>query len=1001
MVGAVYNVFPAPATMSMKSFDDQRGPYMSVSKLPAQPPERAWTFVDELRSPLWTRHAWPARDAARNESDLRRGVRLLPGFPDSRGLLRTAYADLGQFLAAGGIRQDGPFGIETAFAETPCFEAFRMEVTPAACRILAADTEGIRRGIIFLEDEMLRRGGPFLPRGTVIRKPAIRTRLSRCFYGPINRPPKSKDELVDDVDYYPDEYLNRLAHDGVNALWMTIHFFQTVPSKIIPQYGRNAAPRLEKLRRIVGKCARYGIRIYPFCIEPAALTLPHPELAAAAAAHPDLLGHAGAFCTSTDKGRAYLEEATRTLFTEVPGLGGLVVIPVGERRTHCYSMPLDRNTCPRCSKRAPWDVLSEALATLARGMHSVDPTAELVAWPYSQRICWGERNTVKAAGCMPREIILQHNYETAGWNRQLGRRRRAWDYWLSYVGPSDIFRRCARAAVSHGVRISAKLQVGCSHEVATTQVVPAPGLLFRKYREMRRLGVSAAMHSWYFGSYPSVMTRAAGELSFSPFPVARHAFLLSLAQREWGGHARQVARAWEWFERGYSQYPTAHVFGYFGPMHDGPVWPLHLVPRRLPLAPTWQIGYPPSGDHIAQCVTNGFTLREMLVLCKRMAERWDQGVRILKRLRRHYLRQPERLKDIGVAVALGLQFRSGYNILRFYSLREQLAEAPQPAKRQRLLRGMADIVREEMAVSRALVPLAESDSRLGFHSEAEGYKYYPALLEWRIRQLRQLLRQEFPAVARQAALPAPLFPEYTGESPAGPVYACQQVRHAAMGDQRASARAWAEAPRAECAQWLRSAFDQARWLKCAYDSQAHHPVSEEDRQGRATAWRALWDPHHLHIAVVCSRGAIGDFRDNRLRIALEACRTEPMICLDFTPDGEAQCGPEGQMMSLSPSSWKGASRINGTDWLVTARIAWRALGDAAPRRAPLRINVFRSMPCEGRLSVMRCSWAPLHPAQGRLVWGVVNPATDFGWLRFDGHGGRGPSSGSVRQTRRP
>ena len=106
------------------------------------------------------------------------------------------------------------------------------------------------------------------------QKPWLKHRITRCFFGPIKRPPLNRDELMDDVDYYPDAYLNRLAHDGVNGLWFTIHFFQTVPSKIIPEYGQNAEPRLEKLRRTVRKCERHGIRIYPFCIEPAAFTWP-------------------------------------------------------------------------------------------------------------------------------------------------------------------------------------------------------------------------------------------------------------------------------------------------------------------------------------------------------------------------------------------------------------------------------------------------------------------------------------------------------------------------------------------------------------------------------------------------------------------------------------------------------------------------------------------------------------------------------------------------------
>ena len=134
----------------------------SLAPVPAQPGEETWTFIDDLKSPLWSRHAWSPREAAADEADLGKGVRVDARFPDPEGLLETAYTDLSAFLTAGEISQDGPFVIETAKIKTSKFEAYRIEVTPKKCRILAADTEGIRRGIVHVEDMMLRAEGPFL-----------------------------------------------------------------------------------------------------------------------------------------------------------------------------------------------------------------------------------------------------------------------------------------------------------------------------------------------------------------------------------------------------------------------------------------------------------------------------------------------------------------------------------------------------------------------------------------------------------------------------------------------------------------------------------------------------------------------------------------------------------------------------------------------------------------------------------------------------------------------
>lgn len=952
------------------------------------PPQRRgedWAFVEELRTaPYHCPVRWTPRPARRGEVSLATGASLAGEFDDPRGLLRTAFEDFAAFLASVGLRGDGAFSIVPRRAPASVPEAFRIAVTGTECEIAAGDVEGVRRGLVWVEDEMLRRGGPFLPQGVFRRDPAVRTRLSRCFYGPVNRPPKCRDELADDVDYYPEAYLNRLAHEGVNGLWLTLHFFQTVPSRIIPQYGRDAGPRLDKLRRTVAKCEQYGIRIYPFCIEPAGFNWPYPEVAAAAAAHPDLRGHNGAFCVSTPKGQAYLEEATRTLFSEVPGLGGLVVIPVGERRTHCCSGGLPADGCPRCAPRAAWDVLSDALSGLLRGMRVASPTAELIAWPYGQFVCWGEELTAEAARHMPQGVVLQHNFETGGSNRQLGKERRAWDYWLSYAGPSALFRRCAQA-VPAGVRMSAKLQVACSHEVATTQFVPVPGILYDKYRQMRELGVSSAMQCWYFGAFPSLMGRAAGELAFDPLPRRRGDFLLSLARRDWGRFAPQVAKAWQRFQAGYSQYPTAHIFGYFGPMHDGPVWPLFLEPRRLPLAPTWQVGYPPSGDYIAECVTNGFTLRELLTLCERMAKRWAEGVALLTPLRGEVGGHPERMREIRVAEALGLQFRSGANILRFYALRERLADARGAQARLRLLEEMRDIVQDEKGISGTLLRLCEEDSLLGFHSEAEGYKYDPERLRWRMRQLDRLLATEFPDAERRAGDKAPLFPEYTGEAAVGLGYACKRIADPpAAGWGALFDAAWGSLPPAECGHGLRHVYNRERWKKCAYDPLDHLPWGEAERGGRRAEWRACHDGCALWVGVHCFGGGRtgGDaFAGEEVEMHIEPERTRPRIIFRINAQGEARCVMDDGYLPQPDAPWQAGASSCADGWRAWMAVPFEWLGGPAPRK-PVRANVLWNVPAPDDQGQLSLSWAQRQPVKGRLVWRCLNPATDFGWLRF-------------------
>jgi hypothetical protein len=125
-----------------------------------------------------------------------------------------------------------------------------------------------------------------------------------------------------------------------------------------------------------------------------------------------------------------------------------------------------------------------------------------------------------------------------------------------------------------------------------------------------------------------------------------------------------------------------------------------------------------------------------------MSEKWNRGVEILNNIRPDFADNPARLKDIGLAEALGIQFESGYNILRFYLLREQLFNA-EVSGEQTILDEMGKIVFGEIDRSERLAELCGNDSRLGFHSEAEGYKYFPGKIKWRIAMLKNLLADDF------------------------------------------------------------------------------------------------------------------------------------------------------------------------------------------------------------------------------------------------------------------
>nr|MBQ4318276.1 hypothetical protein [Clostridia bacterium] len=585
-----------------------------------QPP---LSFIEDLKKPLhaFAPEYYGKREKDDNEIDAH-GLYLDTLYPDDPdGLLETVYADIKLFFDIYGIAGD-KYPVKIVKGETECFEAYTVEITAEGVIITANDTEGVRRALIWLEDELRRRENAYLEPGTTKRVPHIRSRITRCFFSPINRPPKYGDELSDDIDYYPEEYLNRLMHDGANGVWIYTRFSDIIPSSFIVENGKGFSERIAKLNRVITKCARYGIGVYVFAIEPVALT---PELAQK---YPEMCGvkaYGGTtFCANSEKGKAFCYEAGARLMQLAPGLKGYISITYGERTTSCSSSPLF-HTCPNCAGKGHGEVLAAAVEALRSGIRVVNPACETVSWTYGARTRMNysddwRRDIREYVRCAPSDVMLCQNFEDIGYEEQLGELRQGEDYWLSYVGPSELFKITAEEAKAQGKHMFAKMQVCCSHEIASIPYVPVPGIIYKKYKAAHELGVEGVMQCWYFGNYPSMMSKAAGELAFDDF-ADEDKFLESLAGIYWGRtKAPTVVKAWKSFEASYRQYPLNVMFSYYGPMHDDVVWKLALKPKNFSLARTWQGLDPIDGDRIGEALLNGHTLDEALTLANSMCD---------------------------------------------------------------------------------------------------------------------------------------------------------------------------------------------------------------------------------------------------------------------------------------------------------------------------------------------------------------------------------------------
>jgi hypothetical protein len=557
--------------------------------------------------------------------------------------------------------------------------------------------------------------------------------------------PEDRDGLKDDVDYFPSDWLDRVAECGMNGVWMRVNLRSIAKTSITPRTAEGER-RLRKLRTIAKKCRDHGLSLWIFGNEPVSFK-PGDELLKA---HPELGGVRFAgngwtmWCPSEPKVLAYIEEAVRDVFTEVPGLGGYLNISNGEGLTTCLdaysdSYGVDRGSefCARCHARPRWQLHHDVAAAVVRGLKAADPSLRYLSWFYHATSEPDRRPWVyDCARHLPEGASFVYNFESGIMKRQLGRWHCGGDYWLSQPGPGNPYAAVAAAAAEGGARLGAKIQTCNSHELATLPYVPVPGLLYRKYEAMKRCGVRDVVQSWYFGGEPSLMLKAAGELSREDFSDGEEAFLLRFARKIFGSAAAPLAaRVWKRYTAAYSCYPLCNMMQYYGPFHTGASWPLHpeIVMRGLPRS--WWSGEPEAGDLTGECLKS-YTLDEAETITGEMAANCGDG-RDLEDLAAAVAGDAEKSRDVGVMRAFRLQLLAARDVFRFYRLRRDAVRASRtdPARVKRLVSRMKAVVESAKNVTAELLPLAEADDRLGFHAEAATRTYNPETLRARLRRL--------------------------------------------------------------------------------------------------------------------------------------------------------------------------------------------------------------------------------------------------------------------------
>ena len=499
------------------------------------------------------------------------------------------------------------------------------------------------------------------------------------------------------ADPYPESLLREYARHGINVIWLQAILYTLHPLDQAPEFSTGAAERIANLRALVSKAGRHGIGVYLYLNEPRQMPTTFFD------AYPDWRGVQSqapgeerfyAMCTSSPGVLAYLEEACRQIFTQVPGLAGVFTITMSENLSNCHSRNYGAG-CPRCGTRPPPEIVAEVNAAIARGVHHAAPAAKVIAYTWA----WGKEWQLQAIDLLPEKIDVMCVSEWGLPTAVGGVKGEVIDYSISCPGPSATSRACWDRAQRQGLKTVAKVQLNCSWECATLPYLPVPYLVKEHLDNLTQAGVSGLMLSWTLGGYPGgnfeLLSRTPEELALAKFGPET---------------APAICAAWKQFSNAFREFPFHLEVLYFGPQNLGPANLLFAHPTGYHATmvgfpyddiETWRATYPP------------LVFEAQL---RRLSEQWQAGLRLLPGVGTDTpATTAANLRELTtVATAAWCHFKSAYLQFKFNRLRNAAEPASAPE--------LQAILDEEIAIAVTLYNLAKNDTRIGF--EASNHYLY-------------------------------------------------------------------------------------------------------------------------------------------------------------------------------------------------------------------------------------------------------------------------------------
>lgn len=308
---------------------------------------------------------------------------------------------------------------------------------------------------------------------------------------------------------FPDELLQAYHALGINGIWTQAVLYTVAPYPFEPKLSQGYQTRLEHMRYLIKKLAKYGIKLFLYINEPRCLSKAFFEN------HADIKGYTSSendsacLCVSTPEVQEYLYNASKFLCENLPGLGGYITITASENLTNCYSRAYENNcNCPRCSKRKPAEIFADVNRFLYEGAASVNPDFTVTAWNWAWGN-YGENANLDTVKNLPHGVNVMAVSEERVKKNVGGIETQVIDYSISVEGPGDYAKSTWEQAHKTAHKAYAKLQLGNTWEIAATTCIPAFEKIYRSLCRLCDCNIDGIMLGWTLGGFPSYNLRLA------------------------------------------------------------------------------------------------------------------------------------------------------------------------------------------------------------------------------------------------------------------------------------------------------------------------------------------------------------------------------------------------------------------------------------------------------------------------------------------------------------